>query len=88
VTKSEFRVYFASNVRCKNLLISAMASRASGRTGAIKCHTCGIRGHICSSAWQRARCILSDLWVMRHGTKCFEDPSLLNASKLTRVGKD
>jgi putative ABC transport system permease protein len=27
----------------------------------------------------------TDLWVMRHGTKCFEDPSLLNASKLTSV---
>ena len=27
----------------------------------------------------------ADLWVMRHGTKCFEDPSLLSASKQTRV---
>jgi putative ABC transport system permease protein len=27
----------------------------------------------------------ADLWVMRHGTKCFEDPSLLNLSKLTPV---
>lgn len=29
----------------------------------------------------------TDLWVMRHGTKCFEDPSLLSASKLTRVAE-
>jgi putative ABC transport system permease protein len=27
----------------------------------------------------------ADLWVMRHGTKCFEDPSLLSASKQTVV---
>ena len=27
----------------------------------------------------------TDLWVMRHGTKCFEDPSLLTANKQTRV---
>jgi putative ABC transport system permease protein len=27
----------------------------------------------------------TDLWVMRHGTKCFEDPSLLSDSKQTRV---
>jgi len=27
----------------------------------------------------------ADLWVMRHGTKCFEDPSLLSANKQTRV---
>ncbi|MBI2714856.1 MAG: ABC transporter permease [Rhizobiales bacterium] len=27
----------------------------------------------------------TDLWVMRHGTKCFEDPSLLSANKQTRV---
>ncbi|MGA7390169.1 MAG: ABC transporter permease [Pseudolabrys sp.] len=27
----------------------------------------------------------ADLWVMRHGTKCFEDPSLLSADKQTRV---
>src|SRR3974390_2466059 len=25
----------------------------------------------------------ADLWVMRHGTKCFEDPSLLSQSKQT-----
>jgi len=29
----------------------------------------------------------ADLWVMRHGTKCFEDPSLLSANKLTRVAE-
>lgn len=27
----------------------------------------------------------ADLWVMRHGTKCFEDPSLLSDSKQTRA---
>lgn len=27
----------------------------------------------------------ADLWVMRHGTKCFEDPSLLSDSKQIRV---
>ena len=27
----------------------------------------------------------ADLWVMRHRTKCFEDPSLLSANKQTRV---
>ena len=27
----------------------------------------------------------ADLWVMRHGTKCFEDPSLLSARKQARI---
>src|ERR1039457_2792890 len=29
--------------------------------------------------------VSADLWIMPHGTKCFEDPSLLDASKRNRA---